>query len=295
MIQELVRSLRREWAERSAEQTLLYAVGVGLVVSGIFHLGVFAVDGGPWTGPVSWRKPVTFGLSFGLTTATLGWVLGVICPPRRVARPLAVAIAVSATWEVVWVTMQRWRGVPSHFATAAPDAALFASAGVAIAFMATAIVTLAILSFGDLPVPPSMRTAIRVGLLLLVAGQAFGGAIISNAGAVPPPDPSVSGVAGWLKVPHAVALHAVQILPFLAWMLAMVPRPERERLRVVRTASVGYTGLLAVSALQALTGRAYLDLTAPTVALLAISLSLLVGAYAVGAARLLPRVVQHSS
>jgi hypothetical protein len=30
---------------------------------------------GPWQGPVSWRKPVVFGLSFGTTILTLGWLL----------------------------------------------------------------------------------------------------------------------------------------------------------------------------------------------------------------------------
>ncbi len=45
----------------------LYLVGALLVSSGLFHLGVFLVDGGPWAGPLSWRKPVTFGISFGLT------------------------------------------------------------------------------------------------------------------------------------------------------------------------------------------------------------------------------------
>ena len=36
------------------------------MTSGFFHLGVYALDGGPWEGPVSWRKPVVFSLSFGI-------------------------------------------------------------------------------------------------------------------------------------------------------------------------------------------------------------------------------------
>lgn len=297
MIHALAASLHREWEERTPEQTLLYLVAGGLLVVGLFHLGLLLVDGGPWAGPVSSRKPATFGLSFGLTTATLGWVLGVICPPRLHARILALAVAVPAVYEVAWVSVQRWRGVPSHFASGGVDGALFSLAGVAIAVMATAIVTLAVLSFGDLPVPPSMRTAIRVGLLLLVAGQGLGGAILANADVA---DAAVAasatpGLASQLKVPHAVALHAIQVLPFLAWMLAIAPRTERERLRVVRAASAGYTGLVAVSVLQTITGRAPFDLTLPTTAMLAVSLALLGGAYLVGAGRLYSRVVRHSS
>ena len=51
-----------------------YAVGAVLVASGLLHLGVAAVDPRPWTGPLSWRKPVTFGLSFGIVLMTVVWV-----------------------------------------------------------------------------------------------------------------------------------------------------------------------------------------------------------------------------
>ena len=45
----------------------LYAAGVLLTASGLFHLGVWAARGGPWYGPLAWRKPILFGLSAGLT------------------------------------------------------------------------------------------------------------------------------------------------------------------------------------------------------------------------------------
>ena len=48
-----------------ARTALLYrlyrATALLLIFSGLLHLVVFAVDGGPWNGPLSWRKPVTFG------------------------------------------------------------------------------------------------------------------------------------------------------------------------------------------------------------------------------------------
>ncbi len=57
-----------------------------LVLSGLAHLGVFAVDGGPWTGPVSWRKPVTFGLSYRVTLLAIVRVSAYLriagCVPR---------------------------------------------------------------------------------------------------------------------------------------------------------------------------------------------------------------------
>jgi hypothetical protein len=65
---------RSTWtAARRSEQVCLL-VAVALVLAGVFHLGVFAVRGGPWEGPVSWRKPFTFGVSFGLTLIAVVWV-----------------------------------------------------------------------------------------------------------------------------------------------------------------------------------------------------------------------------
>ncbi len=55
-----------------------YAVSAVLALSGLVHLGVLIVSGGDWTGPLSWRKPATFGLSFGLTLATITWVSGFV-------------------------------------------------------------------------------------------------------------------------------------------------------------------------------------------------------------------------
>ena len=42
-----------------------------------------AVGGGLWEGPVSWRRPVTFGLAFGLTLATLSWVSAIMAGRGR--------------------------------------------------------------------------------------------------------------------------------------------------------------------------------------------------------------------
>jgi hypothetical protein len=58
-------------------------VGAVLIVSGLLHLVVFAIDGGPWEGPVSWRKAVTFGVSFGLTGAISAARSPVPSPSRR--------------------------------------------------------------------------------------------------------------------------------------------------------------------------------------------------------------------
>src|SRR5919197_2691387 len=55
-----------DWFER-----FCFLLAAAMIASGIAHLGVFLVDGGPWSGPVSWRKAVTFGVAFGIVLAAL--------------------------------------------------------------------------------------------------------------------------------------------------------------------------------------------------------------------------------
>lgn len=113
-------------------------------MSGLFHLGVFLVDGGAWEGPISWRKPVTFGLSFGITTVTLAWIAGLL-RYRRYLAAATLAVSIGSLLEVVLVTMQKWRGVPSHFNEASPfDATVFSVMGLTVAVIAAGILVITI-------------------------------------------------------------------------------------------------------------------------------------------------------
>lgn len=61
-------SLRGYWDRATPPQVLTYLVGIALIAVGLAHLAAWAATGGPWLGPLGWRKPTTFGVSFGLTT-----------------------------------------------------------------------------------------------------------------------------------------------------------------------------------------------------------------------------------
>ncbi|MEV8632365.1 hypothetical protein AB0395_11985 [Streptosporangium sp. NPDC051023] len=244
-----------------------YGVATLLLASSVFHLVVYAVDGGGWAGPVSWRKPILFGFSFGVTLASLVWVVGRLTPVPRRAGWLVGALGVACFTEVALIDLQRWRGVPSHLNFATPfDAAVSAIlAGTAFAGLIPPIVIIARLAFRGLDAPPSMRLAIRAGLVVLLLSQVAGGALIANGRAIglPPErtDLSIFGVAGQLKVPHAVTLHALQVLPVLAALLMLTAWSERVRIRLVTLATAGYGGLVVVSVLQAAQGLAPTDLT----------------------------------
>jgi hypothetical protein len=77
---------------------------------------------------VSWRKPVTFGLAFGLALATLSWVSAVMAW----ARPAPGCLRRRRVAEVRVITVQAWRGVPSHFNTGTSPDATFAPPAAAV-------------------------------------------------------------------------------------------------------------------------------------------------------------------
>lgn len=89
------------------------------------------------------RKPTTFGLSFGLTLINVTLVASVISLRDR-TRTLLVGIF-AAAWvvETFLVSMQAWRGVPSHFNTETPfDAAVAGTLAAGGAALVAVIVAL---------------------------------------------------------------------------------------------------------------------------------------------------------
>jgi hypothetical protein len=180
--------------------------------------------------------------------------------------------------------VQRWRGVASHFNFDTPlDSFLFVLGGVAIAVAATAILVLTALAFRAMQAAPSMALAIRAGLLLLLVAQGVGGWMIQH-GVGPAGDGvreglTTFGAAGVMKVPHAVGIHAIQMLPALAWLLSFAALPERRRLGLVWLAVVGYLALLAVSLLQVATGAAPFDVGVVAAALYLVGVALLGAAF----------------
>ena len=67
---------------------------------------------------MSLRKAATFGLSFGLTLPSVAWATSYLRLPAR-GLVLGVFIATCVV-ETVLISMQAWRGVPSHFNFATP-------------------------------------------------------------------------------------------------------------------------------------------------------------------------------
>jgi hypothetical protein len=231
-------------------------VGALLLVSGLVHLAVLIGSGGTWSGPLSWRKPATFGLSFGLTLISLAWVASFLPLGDRGRRLLLGALLAASVVEVGLITVQAWRHVPSHFnmetATDTAIARVLAAGGGVLILV---IVALTVVSWRPAPeVAPSMRLALRAGLLTLNLALMIGAVMIAIGvlDVISGDQQAAYAVGARFKPAHAVPMHGVLALPLLAWLLARTALPERTRTRIVALAVAGYAAVCALSVLQVL-------------------------------------------
>ena len=229
---------------RGVERACYLVAGV-LVLSGLVHLGVFVVGDRPWDGPLSWRKPATFGLSFGTTLATITWVTSHLRIGGRARAAMLGIFAADCILEVTGITVQAWRDVPSHFNTETPfDATVAFSLAFGGAVLVAVLGAFAVVAFrGRVDGPPSMRLALRAGFAFLVAGLLAGMAMIVRGTTLVNTGHRTEGydTAGFLKLFHGVTLHAILVLPLLAWWLGRRDAAdEAGRTRVVAAVTTAY-------------------------------------------------------
>ncbi|MFF4707632.1 hypothetical protein ACWC4D_24720 [Streptomyces sp. NPDC001288] len=239
---------------RPAER-LCHATGTVLVLSGLAHLVVFAVDGGPWWGPVSWRKPVTFGLSFGLTLMAVTWVTSYLRIGERLRTVLLVVFAADCVVEVGGITLQAWRRVPSHLDMETPfDTAVSMTLAVGGGVLVVLLTVFAVVSFRRRPAgPEGMALAVRSGFAVLLVALVSGAAMIARGVVLVRTGHQEAAYDSTapLKPLHGVSLHAVLVLPALAWSLSRTSWSGRVRWRIVASAVGCYAAAVAAAGVWA--------------------------------------------
>ncbi|MBV2357778.1 hypothetical protein KUM39_26045 [Streptomyces sp. J2-1] len=229
---------------RRGVERVCHAVGAVLVVAGLAHLGVFAVAGGPWDGPVSWRKPFTFGVSFGVTLISLTWVTSYLRIGERLRTALLAVFAADCVVEVGGITLQAWRGVPSHLNMETPfDTAVSMTLAVGGGVLVVLLAVFAVASFRRRPAGPvGMALAVRAGFAFLLVALASGAVMIARGVVLTRTGHQEAAYHSTapFKPLHGVSLHAVLVLPLLAWLLARTSWSERTRWRIVAVATGCY-------------------------------------------------------
>ena len=252
--------------EKVASRRLGWAATL-LGVSAAFHVVALLVTGGNWEGAVSFRKPITFGISVGLLLWTCGWVMDRLPARKRLEGVLTAVLIGSGLIEVGLITTQAWRGVASHFNfTTTTDSIIFSAMGAAIGVFSVALLILSVWAVVQRPANRVTRLAVLAGLALVITGLGLGQWVIGLGVQMAEqlghaPDTVMAGSAGVAKFPHAMALHGIQLF-IAASVLARSGRlGSRSQLNAVRMAVLGYTALVAWSIVHTNAGRAPFDLS----------------------------------
>ncbi|WP_051385954.1 hypothetical protein [Actinokineospora inagensis] len=248
--------LRGIWTNARPVERVAFTIGAVLFTSGLVHVGVLLVTGWTWLGPLSLRKAATFGLSFGLTLATVAWATSFITVKGR--NLLIGLFAGASVVEVILVSVQAWRGVPSHFNFETPGdtaVSMTLAAGGGVLVLTTLAFTISAIT-GTRQSSATLRLAVRFGLFALLAALGTGAAMIARGVvAARTGDPEVAyTTAGSLKPLHAVAMHAILVVPAVAWLLDRTQLAADSRLRLVWVAIAAYTGLILLVGVESITG-----------------------------------------
>ena len=237
-------------------------MGTVLIASGLFHLTLLRVTGADWSGPLSLRKPGLFGVSAGVTVWSIAWVLTQLVSCRHDLR-VATLMSGGLLLEVGLITLQQWRGVPSHFNRATVFDAVIESIMLGLILLVTAgIASLCWRSRQFQPMIESRAIAIRAGLWLLLVSCGLGlmATIFGEMNLASGHPPEIWGRAGILKYPHGAALHAIQTLPLLSILLQQMRVAYSAWL--LRSAVATHVLLLAHALWQTFHGRARLEVDA---------------------------------
>lgn len=265
--------LPRSWSDIDGLGKLSIAI---LFLSGFIHVPCFALSDLPWEDPRSFRKPILFGLSTGVTLWSLLTVLYSF-KPKRTDPGIGRLLSISLVVEVALITLQPWRGQASHFNPkgflnqAIETGMLF---WIVIASSLIFIWTARSMSRDELPMlSPEMRLALRAGMVFLSISCLLGFAI-SGMGqwlAANEYPPELFAPRGVLKFPHGSTLHAIQTLAVLAWLCQLLRIPDS--VRVIWFAIFAHSFWLAYSLIQTFRGRDRAELDSVGIALIGLTLA----------------------
>lgn len=211
-------------------------------------------------------KPLKFAVSIATLLATVQLVLDRLDGTARIAPWLAWPLAVGMVVETLAIGIQALRGVPSHFNERTPfDRALWHAMLVAIVTITLTLIGFAgVVTTHALAVTPLVALAIRVGawtvLLAAISGFAMGGRLAHAVGGRDGHGPA-RRITGWsrahgdLRVPHFFALHALQAIPGLAWLVEQLPLPAPVRVALWGLGAAAWLALSLGSLRQAFAGR----------------------------------------
>ena len=260
----------------------LMTVAALMLVSTIVCLVGLLVDPRQVTGLDVWAKPLKFSISIFLYSVTWAWLIAHLPRWRRTAHVAGTIVAVALIVEQALILGAAAAGTTSHFNVSTPLATgiwTTMAVSITVLYVCTFLTTIAVF-FLRLPTA-STTFAVRAGAVIALVGMGlaylmtsptsqqlddFQGIAGAHTVGLPDGGPGLpllgwSTVAGDLRIPHFVGMHALQLLPLFAILLGWAGRhwrvlaDDRVRLRLVIVATVVYAGTVALVTFQALAGQ----------------------------------------
>lgn len=175
-----------------------------------------------------WVKPMKFALSIWAYVWTMGWLMAELSNVSKTIKMVSFGIAVSMIAEIVVIGVQAARGTTSHFNTTTPlNGILFSVMGSMIVINSLLVLGVLFMFFVQ---PTTTSTAyiwgIRLGLIIFLLASAEGGVMVQQKahsvgisdGKSGIPFLNWSTLGGDLRIAHFVGIHALQMIPWSAWV-----------------------------------------------------------------------------
>ena len=276
----------------TGHRPLLWLAAGMAALAGVAIVGM-VIDPREVLGAPLWAKPLKFALSIGIYALTLSWLIGQLHRMRRLARIAGTVSVIGLVIEMVIIVGAAALGDTSHFNVSTPLHSVLWSimaSSIVVVWLMTLVVGIAL--FRN-PLGDRARTlAIRAGVIIALVGMGLAFLMtaptaqqlddfqgIAGAHAVGAADggPGLfllgwSTVAGDLRIPHFVGMHALQVLPIVVITLELLSRriprltSAQVRLRLVRVAVVAYAATVAVLTWQSLAGQSIVSPAGPILA-----------------------------
>lgn len=269
----------------------LFWLSFGMMALVAIALVGLVVDPRTITGMPLWAKPLKFALSVLIYSVTLAWLLTQVPRARRLAWWAGTVIAVFLAVEMIVIYGAAFADTTSHFNVATPfAAALWSTMAVSIVIVWAATILVAVLLFRADLGDAARSFAIRSGLIIAVIGMGLAFLMTSPTAAQLSNFQGIAGahtvglsdggpglpllgwstVAGDLRIPHFVGMHAMQVIPLVALLIELLGsrllalRDARARLGILVVLAGLYLGIIAVLTVQALSGESIVHPDAAT-------------------------------
>lgn len=303
MIKSLWGSGLEYWKQTTTVQRILFIVGSVLFLWMVGHIAAMVLTGAPLDGAVSLRKGATFAETGWLMSWAVAYVLPYLTLKRGQTLAIVGGVLQFAVVETFLVSLQAWRGVPSHYNFATPfDTAVFSIMGGGTIFFLISMVVLLHALHQPNDLNRSMEVAFRTGTVLMLIGAVtgyimlfnlggtFDGEWVRNALTVVTGDMigSFAGTTestggGNIVVIHAVGVHGLSLAPLAAWLLSYSHLEERLRTRIVWGLAASLYAIIMLLAAAMFMQQPLGQLSAPLLIPLGVAGLAALGSFAVAA------------